>query len=90
MKKVLSLLVAYVFLQTEMWALSGGPIFDRDGNVWALQSSTESLPLGFTPVVKQGSREIVEHQFMHVGKGSHVKEILRMFKEHGVQFAQSS
>ena len=27
MKKVLSILVAYIFLQTQMWALSGGPIF---------------------------------------------------------------
>jgi hypothetical protein len=27
MKKLLSLLLAYVFLQTESWALSGGPVF---------------------------------------------------------------
>lgn len=33
MKKVLSLLVTYVLLQTQTWALSGGPVFDTPGSV---------------------------------------------------------
>jgi len=56
---------------------SGGPIFDVQGNIWGIQSRTASLPLGFSPVVKQGGREITEHQFMHVGWGCHVKEIVK-------------
>jgi hypothetical protein len=38
MKKVLSLLVAYIFLETQMWALSGGPIF-ADASSTALTGS---------------------------------------------------
>jgi hypothetical protein len=30
MQRVLSLLVAYIFLQTQVWALSGGPVFAGD------------------------------------------------------------
>lgn len=32
MKKVLSLLVAFVFLQVQSWALSGGPVYGAGGN----------------------------------------------------------
>ncbi|HSH96337.1 MAG TPA: hypothetical protein VK968_19475 [Roseimicrobium sp.] len=38
MKKVLSLLVTYIFLETQMWALSGGPIF-ADASSTALTGS---------------------------------------------------
>jgi len=69
---------------------SGGPIFDKNGHVWALQSQTNSLELGFTPTVKQGNKEIVEHQFMHVGWGSHVANIIKIFRDHNVAFAISS
>jgi hypothetical protein len=31
---------------------SGGPIFDREGTVWAIQSLTKSYELGFTPSAK--------------------------------------
>lgn len=65
---------------------SGGPVFDVRGNIWGMQSQTHSLPLGFSPSVKQGSKEVVEHQFMHVGFASHVEEIIRMFNQYGVSF----
>jgi hypothetical protein len=68
---------------------SGGPIFDRHGRIWALQSSTQHLPLGFEPTVKQGNKEIKEHQFMHVGWGPHVEEIVKLFREHNVSFELS-
>lgn len=32
---------------------SGGPTFDKDGNIWALQSQTRHLPLGFSPKIKK-------------------------------------
>jgi hypothetical protein len=66
------------FLETSSPGLrgqSGGPIFDVQGRVWAIQSKTLSLQLGFAPTVKQGKREIVEHQFIHIGVGSHIDEV---------------
>ena len=36
MKKVLCLLLAYVFLQTESWALSGGPVFGGGAGIQAM------------------------------------------------------
>src|ERR1039458_1213320 len=74
------------FLETSSAGLrgqSGGPIFDVKGNVWALQSRTTHLPLGFAPKVKYQGKEITEHQFMHVGWGvhvSHIRELLDKFK----------
>jgi hypothetical protein len=69
---------------------SGGPIFDTNGTVWGLQSRTQSLSLGFAPEIVQGNQKIVEHQFMHVGWGSHVEEIIKMFQQFGVKFRLSS
>jgi len=69
---------------------SGGPIFDRDGRVWAMQSRTQSLPLGFAPEIIDGNRKIVEHQFMHVGWGAHVEEIIKICKDFGVVIKLSS
>jgi trypsin-like peptidase len=76
------------FLETSSPGLrgqSGGPIFDRNGHVWALQSRTQHLPLGFAPTVKHGNKEI-----MHVGWGSHVEEIIKLFQQHSVSFQLSS
>jgi hypothetical protein len=81
------------FLETSSPGLrgqSGGPIFDKEGNIWALQSRTQHLPLGFAPTVKQGNKEITEHQFMHVGHGAHVEEIIKLFRKHNVSFELSS
>lgn len=77
------------FLETSTPGLrgqSGGPIFDADATVWALQSKTLSMPLGFAPKVTQGNREIVEHQFIHIGVGTHVEEIRAFLTEKGVRF----
>jgi hypothetical protein len=63
---------------------SGGPIFDVDGHVWAIQSRTLSLPLGFAPKVTQGNKETIEHQFMHVGHGAHSREIKTLLDAHDV------
>lgn len=81
------------FLETSTPGLrgqSGGPIFDKEGHVWALQSLTQSLPLGFAPVAKDGDKKIVEHQFMHVGWGVHVAEIVAFLTANGVAFKLSS
>ncbi|MBI2516801.1 MAG: trypsin-like peptidase domain-containing protein [Opitutae bacterium] len=67
---------------------SGGPIFDQYGNLWGIQSRTEHLPLGFSPSVVVGGKNVVEHQFMHVGRGYHVETLIGVLKEKGVPFAQ--
>lgn len=69
---------------------SGGPIFDRQGHVWAMQSKTQSLPLGFAPEVVIGTQRTVEHQFMHVGWGTHIEEILKFLKSRDVAVNLSS
>jgi trypsin-like peptidase len=78
------------FLETSTAGLrgqSGGPIFDTQARVWALQSRTQHLPLGFAPTVKlQGGKEITEHQFMHVGWGVHVSHIRQLFEKFNVQY----
>lgn len=65
---------------------SGGPIFDVEGKVWGLQSRTLHLPLGFSPTIKQGGRDVVEHQFLNVGLGTHVEEIIAFLNETHVSF----
>ena len=81
------------FLETSTAGLrgqSGGPIFDTEGHIWALQSCTQSIPLGFAPVVSDGKNKIVEHQFMHVGWGVHVEEIIAFLTSNGIAFKLSS
>ncbi len=69
---------------------SGGPIFDCNGHVWAMQSRTQSLPLRIAPEVVQGKQKIIEHQFMHVGWGTHVEEIINLCKQFSVAITLSS
>lgn len=65
---------------------SGGPIFDKYGNIWGLQSRTLHFPLGFSPKIKIGSKEIEEHQFINVGIGTHIEEIIRLLMDNNVSF----
>ena len=77
------------FLETSSAGLrgqSGGPIFDTAGHIWAIQSKTLSIPLGFAPTVKQGKREITEHQFIHIGVGCHVLEVRDFLSSFAVPF----
>ena len=52
---------------------SGGPTFDEEGRVWAMQSRTIHHPLGFSPENSQGRKE---HQFLNCGMGTHAKSII--------------
>jgi hypothetical protein len=60
---------------------SGGPMFDQEGTVWAIQSETAHLPLGFDAVVTP--------QFLNVGRGAHVSTVLGLFDEHGIAYKKS-
>jgi hypothetical protein len=68
---------------------SGGPIFDVSGRIWAIQSQTISLPLGFSPKLKKGNKETIEHQFINVGLGVHTEIIVKFLNEFGVKFEMS-
>jgi hypothetical protein len=79
----------YKFLETSTPGLrgqSGGPTFDKDGKIWAIQSQTHHLPLGFSPTIKKDDKEIEENQFLNVGWGVHVEAILRFLDEKGVKY----
>lgn len=81
------------FLETSTPGLkgqSGGPTFDKRGDIWALQCKTQFLNLGFVPEVVQGKKTIQEHQFINVGLGSPVTEILSFLAEHGVEVQLSA
>lgn len=64
---------------------SGGPIFDTEGNIWAIQSRTAHLALGFSPKVVVDNKEINEHQFINVGRGVHIETILQFLNKNEVQ-----
>ena len=77
------------FLETSTPGLkgqSGGPIFDSDGTIWAIQSQTNSMPLGFSPKLKKGNKETTEHQFINVGLGVHPEIIIRFLDEHKIKY----
>lgn len=81
------------FLETSSPGLrgqSGGPIFDTTGRVWAIQSSTVHVPLGFSPEIQNpdGSKT-VEHQFMNLGLGCHADEVLSFCESHDISAATS-
>lgn len=64
---------------------SGGPIFDRHGTVWAIQSMTGHHSLGFDPP-DPGSSNRTVHQFMNVGLGVHPESIVGAMEKHNVSF----
>lgn len=80
------------FLETSTPGLrgqSGGPVFDTNGTVWALQSRTYHFPLGFSPKVKNDGKEVEENQFLNVGWGIHPELIVAFLKDNGVKFRLS-
>jgi len=81
------------FLETSSPGLrgqSGGPMFDAKGTVCAIQSHTVHLPLGFSPKVRKGKKEIEENQFLNVGLGVHPEVITAFLTDNGINFNLSS
>ncbi len=77
------------FLETSTPGLrgqSGGPIFDTEGMVWAVQSHTAHHPLGFSPKIVKNGKEVEEHQFLNTGVGAHGEMIVRFLRDKGVDF----
>jgi Trypsin-like peptidase domain len=69
---------------------SGGPLFDVNGRVWGIQSSTTTIPLGFNPEIDVGGRKITEHQFISLGRAVHPSTLCAVLNELGVSFEMSA
>ena len=80
------------FLETSSPGLrgqSGGPIFDTQGTIWAIQSQTIHLELGFSPKVERRGRTVEEHQFLSAGLGIHAEVIVPFLRDNGIEFQLS-
>lgn len=69
---------------------SGGPLFDKHGTVWGIQSHTSSLPLGFSPSPPGAKAGEVEHQFLNVGRATHPMTISLLLNQAGAKHAVAS
>lgn len=65
---------------------SGGPIFDTEGRICALQSHTVHYPLGFSPRLNKNGKIVEENQFLNVGVGVHVETIINYLKSKGIEY----
>ncbi len=73
---------------------SGGPLFDPDGLVYGMQSSTRHLHLGFDlenheVQVTPRTKRVTNMPFLHVGQCVHVTVIKAFLREHGVRFFEA-
>ena len=65
---------------------SGGPIFDQQGAVLAIQSKNVTIPLGFKGEVEVNKKKIEENQFINVGIGVHGKTLTDLMKLHKIPY----
>lgn len=73
---------------------SGGPLFDQDGLIYGMQSSTRHLHLGFdleNQEVQNGVtiKKVSNMPFLHVGQCIHVAVIKQFLRENGVAFSEA-
>jgi hypothetical protein len=72
---------------------SGGPIFDKEGVIWGMQSETLSIHLGFdvdAKILKNGIHtQIKDSAFLHVGRAIHVEQIKQFMRCNNVSFCES-
>jgi hypothetical protein len=59
---------------------SGGPIFDKNGTIWGIQSSINAYQLDL---------KIPVQQYYHVGVGTHTETIIGLFEEHNIKYQKS-
>lgn len=81
------------FLETSSPGLrgqSGGPIFDTQGTIWAIQNKTHHFELGFRPQVKKDGKIVEENQFLSAGYGVHPELLIAFLNNHGVSFNLSN
>ena len=78
-----------IYLETSSPGLkgqSGGPIFDVDGNVYAVVSKNITLALGFKGEVEINNVKVEENQFINVGIGVHPKTLVELLTKHEISF----
>ncbi|WP_138482339.1 S1 family peptidase [Dyadobacter bucti] len=73
---------------------SGGPLFDKNGTVYGMQSSTRHLHLGFDQVnrevITDGHRKRVSnYPFLNVGQCVHVEVIKHFLREKKIAFYET-
>ena len=69
---------------------SGGPIFDTEGNVYAIQSQNATLALGFKGTIQENGKLIEENQFFNVGIGVHPVTIEFLLNKHNIHYDKAS
>jgi hypothetical protein len=69
---------------------SGGATFDTKGTVWAIQTRTIHVPLGFDPPVPGGKAGEKEHQFLNLGQGVHPETMFHLFNKNKIDFKVSN
>ena len=67
---------------------SGGPLLDTEGRVCGLQSGTAHYDLGFDATYARDGKQIVERQFLNVGRALHVDEIKKFLDSLQIAFAE--
>ena len=70
---------------------SGGPLFDRNGTIYGMQSETRHLPLGFDQFhakvrINGEMIEVENHPFLHVGRCVCVDIIKEFLDEHKIKY----
>ena len=70
---------------------SGGPLFNKEGIVYGMQSSTKHLHLGFDIIDKEilinnRPHKVTDYSFMHLGQCIHVDVIKNFLDEHKVMY----
>ncbi|HNF71073.1 MAG TPA: trypsin-like peptidase domain-containing protein [Chitinophagaceae bacterium] len=78
-----------LFLETSSPGLkgqSGGPIFDRNGILFAVQSQNLTIHLGFTGVVQKNGVGVEENQFLNLGIGVHPKTMHALLQKQGINY----
>jgi hypothetical protein len=79
-----------MFIETSSPGLrgqSGGPTFDINGTIWAIQSQTHHMKLGFGDNQKQSKElEHLKYQYLNVGWGTHALTITSFLTENKISF----
>lgn len=68
---------------------SGGPTFDVNGAIWAIQSQTQHLKLGFGDAQKGKESEYLKNQYLNVGWGIHSETIIGFLTQKNISFTLS-
>ncbi|WP_153800563.1 trypsin-like peptidase domain-containing protein [Foetidibacter luteolus] len=79
-----------MFIETSTPGLrgqSGGPTFDVNGAIWAIQSQTHHLKLGFGDNQKNSKEvEHLKNQYLNVGWGTHSLTVTSFLTENNIPF----